>query len=161
MVDVVSEPLKTITENKGAAAKTQDLHGRLRVASFEYTNATGGTLADGTTFQLVDLPKNKVKILGTLSNLKSSALGASRVIKVGHAAYTAVDGTAVADNDDAICGAVSLATAVVAQLNNTIADAGASLEINSQGGVRIYGTITGGTIPSGATIKGEIIYVVD
>lgn len=161
MADVIAEPLKTLGENPQSFTSTRELSGRLRVATFEYTNATGGTIEDGSTVNLVKLPKNRVKVIGTLSQVKTSALGGSRVLKAGFRAFTKLDGSDQNADDDALCAALDVAAAGVHTLSNLIATAGTALQLESQDGVTLFATVTGGTVPNGATIKGQIVYVVD
>lgn len=138
---------------------TRELAGRKRVAKFTYTAPAAHDA--GSDVVLARLPANKMTILGTESYLKTSAFGASRVGKVGYLAYTNIDGEAVAADDDALASALDLATAATNTLHNAIALADVSLTLENQGGIDINLTVTGGTIPSGATIKGYITYVVD
>lgn len=138
---------------------TRQLAGRVRIARFTYTAPEAH--ADGSDVVLVKLPANRVTVLGPMSSIKTSAFGSSRVGKIGYAAHTDLSGTAVAADDDALALALDLSSAAVNVIANNIATAGAVLDIESQDGVRINLTVTGGTIPSGATIKGYIAYVVD
>lgn len=138
---------------------TRDLAGRKRVARFTYTAPAAHDA--GSDVVLVRLPANRVQILGTESYLKTSAFGASRVAKVGYLAYTGIDGVAVVADDDALAVTLDLSSAATNTLAGNIALADVALTIESQDGVDINVTVTGGTIPSGATIKGYITYVVD
>jgi len=138
---------------------TRELAGRKRVAEFTYTAPSAHDA--GSDVVLARLPANRMKILGTESYLKTSAFGSSRVGKIGYLAYTDLDGEAVVADDDALASALDLSSAATNTLHNAIALADTSLTIESQGGVDINLTVTGGTIPSGATIKGYITYIVD
>lgn len=138
---------------------TRDLTGRKRVAYFSYTAPSAH--ADGSDVVLVRLPANRIRILGTESYLKTSAFGASRVGKVGTLGYTDLDGDAAVADDDALASALNLAAAATNTLAGNIALADVALTVESQSGVDINLTVTGGTIPSDATIKGYITYIVD
>jgi hypothetical protein len=143
----------------GTILNTRQLAGRKRVAEFTYTAPSAHDA--GSDVVLVRLPANRMKILGTESYLKTSAFGASRLGKVGYLAYTDLDGDAVVADDDSLAVSLDLSSAATNTLAGNIALADVSLLIESQGGVDINLTVTGGTIPSGATIKGYITYVVD
>lgn len=159
-VTVDATPLASVEDGQ-AQTQSRALGGRLRTASFEYTNETGGTLAAGSKIRLVKLPANKVRINGALSVIKTSALGAARVGKIGHEAYKGLDFVTVVEDDDALALALDFATAGKHNIDNNIADAATYLQIESSNGVVLFLTLTGGTIPNGATIKGEIVYLTD
>jgi hypothetical protein len=160
-VTVTAAPLATIEAGEGELVQSREYLGRVRVARFTYTNTTGGTLAAGSKFRLVKLPANRVIVLGRLSNLKHSALGASRVAKIGHEAYISRANVPVAEGDDALATGLDLATAGVKHMDGNIATADTQLAYDSRDGVVLFATITGGTIPNGATIKGEVYFVTD
>lgn len=138
---------------------TRDLAGRLRVARFTYTAPAAHDA--GSDVVLVRLPANRMTILGNASVLRTSAFGASRVGKVGYMAHTDLAGDAVVADDDALAVTLDLSSAATNHLGGNIALADTALTIESQSGVDINLTVTGGTIPSGATIKGYIVYIVD
>lgn len=148
----------TATE-AGTLLTTRQSHGRIRYKKFTYTAPEAH--ADGSDVELVSLPANTVNILGTLSTLKTSAFGSSRVGKVGTMAYTDLNGDTVAADPDALALALDLSSAATNLISNNIALADTELAVQSASGFKINLTVTGGTIPSGATIKGHIAYVVD
>lgn len=158
---VTSVPLATIEAGEGELVQSREYLGRVRIARFAYTNGTGGTLAAGSKIRLVKLPANRVIVLGERSLLKHSALGASRVAKVGYEAYVDRSNAAIAEDDDALADALDLAAAGVKSVGNNIAGADTQLQLDSRDGVVLFATITGGTIPNGATVKGEIYFVTD
>lgn len=147
------------SEEAGTLLTTRQKHGRVRFAKFTYT--ADQAYADGSDVELVTLPANRVTILGTLSTLKTSAFGSSRVGKVGYKAHTDLDGDAVVADDDALAASLDLSSAAVNEIANNIALADTALTVESDSGFTVNLTVTGGTIPSGATIKGHIAYVVD
>lgn len=138
---------------------TRDLAGRKRVAYFSYTAPAAHDA--GSDVVLARLPANRVKILGTESYLKTSAFGSSRVGKVGYLAHSDLDGEEVSADDDALASGLNLASAATNTLAGNIALADVALTVESESGFDVNLTVTGGTIPSGATIKGYITYVVD
>lgn len=159
MTAVTVKSVEVTAEEARQTLTTRQKHGRLRIATFEYTAPEAH--ADGSDVILVTLPANRVRVFGHLSTLKVSALGGSRVGKVGHLAYTKLDGTTQNASDAVFATGLDLASASSNHLAGNIATAGSSLSFDSRDGVTLNLTVTGDTIPSGATIKGEIVYVVD
>jgi hypothetical protein len=157
-VTVKSEEV-VIGETDGTELTARQKHGRLRVAKFTYTAPAAH--ADGSDVELVTLPANRVLILGVQSTLKTSAFGSSRVGKIGHKGFVKLDGTAQTAVDNLLVSALDLATAATNTISNNIATADTAVLVESRDGFTLALTVTGGTIPSGATIKGEIVYVVD
>lgn len=132
--------------------ETNEAQGQLELAHFDFTQgAAAGD--DGSFVNLFKFPGGKIRILKI--DYANSAFGASRVLKIGNLAATNVDGkTAIAADDDAFAAALDLATAVdTSDLSDTI--------IETFDGFVMQGTVTGGTIPIGATLKGYITYVRD
>ena len=127
-----------------------DEHGRVRVRAFDFTQVGAG--ADGDTVTLCQLPGGTARVLGV--KIVNSALGASRVIKVGHTGYTNLSNVAVAADDDAFLASTSVAAA--GSINGVAAS-----KISSKTGLTVQATITGGTIPDGATLNGHILYSLD
>jgi hypothetical protein len=156
---VTVKSVEVTAAEAGTMLTTRQKHGRLRVATFSYTAPAAH--ADGSDVELVTLPANRVTVLGVQSTLKVSALGGSRVGKVGYKAYTKLDGTTQIADDDALAVGLDLSSASTNTISNAIATADTKLSLDNKGGITLMLTVTGGTIPSGATIKGEVIYVVD
>jgi len=127
-----------------------DEHGRARVRAFDFTQSGAG--ADGDTVTLCTLPGGTTRILGVV--ITSSALGASRVVKVGHTGYTNLSNAAVAADDDAFMANTSVASA-------GIISSFATSKISSKTGLTVRATITGGTIPDAATLNGYVLYAID
>jgi len=134
-----------------------DDHGKTRIQYFYFKNTTGAALADGTEIDLCDLPPGRVRILPNLSRYKSTALGASRLLDIGHRAYYKDNTpTPVVDDDDAFVANKD----VSALVNDVPFDATfMKYDIYSKAGVRMYATVDGGTIPIDAIIEGYIFYV--
>jgi len=129
-----------------------ELQGKVVVAHFDFTQgAAAGD--DGSFVNLIRLPGGKIRILKF--DFATSAFGASRVMKIGNTAATNVDGkAAIAADDDAFAVGLDLALAVdVTDLSDTV--------IETFDGFDVQGTVTGGTIPAAATLKGYITYTRD
>jgi len=137
-----------------------DDHGKLRIAYGKYVNNTGGTLADGTEIEFFDLPPGRVRILPQLSRYRVTAQGAARVFDLGLRGYYPSNnpGTIEADDDDALVANKDVSAAV----NDVALDGGATKmkwDIFSRNGVRVYGTVDGGTIPAAAEFEVYLVYV--
>lgn len=135
-------------------------HGKLR---FAYGKITQGAAAgdDGSFGIICKLPPGRKRILPFLSRYKVSALGSSRVMKVGHQAYRdrgEVSDTGEADDDDAFMSAIDVSSAVAAFWPSAATSA-LKFDIYSVDEVVIYLTITGGTIPAAATFEFAIAYI--
>lgn len=147
-------------QNSTQYAKTQsvpaemndacDEHGRVRVRAFDFAQSGAG--ADGDTVTLCKLPGGTLRVIGV--QFTNSALGASRVVKIGHTGYTNLSNAAVAADDDAFLANTSVAAA--GSTNAVVAS-----KISSKTGLTVRATITGGTIPDAATLNGQILYTLD
>lgn len=132
-------------------------HGRVKAMTFEFTQGSAAGDANSTA-KLIELPAGKLIVLTALSQIRVSALGSSRVMDVGYDAYVKLDGTpVVADPDYFVTVADVASGGTVAFTESTTANLGQYLE--SDKGIVVKATVTGGTIPAGATIKGVILYV--
>lgn len=132
-------------------------HGKLR---FAYGKVTQSGAGDATsTWEIAKLPPGRVRILPHLSRYKVSALGASRVMDIGHRAYYAAsftDTVAEAEDDNAFADNIDVSGATHATWPTT---AGLKFDMYSREGVTIYANVTGGTIPDGATGEFLIAYI--
>lgn len=156
----------TIQETTEAAVVSGDRFpafsrgGKLRVSYFDLP-ATTVTGDDGSSVNLVRLPQGRIRFLPQLSLIKVSALGALRVMDLGHRAYTKEDGTSAGGSE---------AAALAAFLNDrdvsgvTEANWGAVAvkhDFFSRSGVTLCALVAGGTIPIGATMRGYAVYIQD
>lgn len=132
-----------------------DVTGKLRVAYFN--SAQSGAGDAGSDVELVRLPAGRIRIMHDLCRFANSAFGASRTLNVGMAAYTGIDGEAVAADTSALVSAQSVASAGAFKGSEADDIATATL-ITSQGGVSVMATVAGGTIPDGATLDGYIVF---
>ena len=137
---------------------TTEMHGRLRLAYFDFTQDGAGDA--NSIAVLAQLPAGRIRILRHLSSIATSAFGAGRTLDIGHNGYTAFDGTVVAASVDQLVDGRDVAAAATAA---PAAAAGADPTVfyNSRDGVQIRAKVLGGTIPDDATIKGVLVYVMD
>lgn len=140
-----------------------ELHGRVRIAYFAFTQGAAAGDANSTA-DLVKIPPGKnIRVLKNLSRVTCSALGAARVLDVGHTGYTNVDGTAVAAAADVLLdgGDVSAAATLAMGAGTNALTANDAFLINARSEVTLQGKVTGGTIPAGATLNGYFMYIED
>lgn len=140
-----------------------ELHGRLRIARFEFTQ--GAAAGDATsTFDLVKIPAGKtITVLKSLSRFNCSAFGAARTVDIGHTGYTNLDGTVVAAAADVLLdGAdVSAAAKIVMGAGASALTDDDAFVFDAKSQVTLQGVVAGGTIPVGATVKGYFVFVAD
>lgn len=121
-------------------------------------NLTAAAGVDGEIINLRQLPAGRVIVYPRLSYFQCDALGASRVLDVGTAAYTDEAGNAVAAAANAYDNDVSVASAANLQLgSNAAAGSGGIFEYNSRSGVTVQALITGGTVPVGTKFNGFLV----
>lgn len=150
------------TTEKGADYRgypTND-HGKVRIQYFDLP-ATTVAGDDGSTVLLCDLPPGRIRVIPNLSRFDNSAFGAARTLSIGHKAYASRDQGAAAneaDNPTAFANAADVSLAVVG--GQPMGEA-LKYDIYSKGGVTVYASVAGGTIPVGATLRGFIAYVAD
>lgn len=137
-----------------------DRGAKLRMFYFDLP-ATTVTGDDGSSVNLVRLPQGRFRVLPQLSLIKVSALGASRVMDLGHRAYIKEDGSAAGASE---------AESLEVFLNNR--DVSGATETHwgqvvtkydffSRSGVVLCARVSGGTIPIGATMRGYLIAAQD
>ena len=132
--------------------------GKVRIQQITFTQDGAGDAT--STVDLIKLPAGKVTLVGALSKLDVSAFGASRTLDVGWGAYTKADGTGVDADPDGLDDGLDVAAASQISLGSELLNGGVKVFDNRKG-VKLLGTVAGGTIPDGATIKGFIAYVVE
>lgn len=132
--------------------------GKARIAYVSFTQVGVGDV--GSTIDLCKLPAGRVRVLGSASFLSTSAQSTARTLSVGNAAYTGIDGVAVAASVNSVKAAYSTASAALTRLDPA-AGADPSVLFISKDGVTLQGVVAGDTIPDGATVKGWIAYVTD
>lgn len=132
---------------------------KLHFKYFSYVSAAGGAASD--TVEFVKLPSGDLRIFKHLSHLNCTAFGASRVIDVGYRAHTKyTDNSAVAESTDTL-----LDGADISAVANKSFGAGTNaltkeptVFLQPKDRVTIFGTVTGGTIPTSAELNGVIVY---
>jgi hypothetical protein len=131
-----------------------DRQGKYRV---HYARMQAITVAGdaNSTIDLGKLPSGRIRVLTNDIKVQCSAFGASRVLKIGHRAYAKEFGASEAVDDDAFATSIDVATAGVKA--GGLAELG--FDIFSRAGVDVLGTVTGGTIPIGATLEVLIPYL--
>lgn len=136
-----------------------DWRGKLRFEFFTHTQVATGDA--NSTVELVKLPAGKVRVFKTLSVISVSALGAARTMDVGYRAHTKVDGTAVAEVEDAFISALDVSAAT----NNTaFTEAAATtptLALESREGITIFAKVEAAAIDPGETFTGVVFYAID
>lgn len=135
-----------------------ELGGRVRAARFDFTQ--GAAAGDpGSTADLCKLPA-RARVLAGLSYIRWSAFGAARTLDIGTRAHkNAQTGADIAANAARFVSALDVSAAGFATLASNAQMAGDTDTV--LGEAVVYATVAGGTIPAGATLKGEIVYVVD
>lgn len=160
MATVQSDQVAAVDADTGKRLRPIDTHGKLRIDYFYYKNNTGGTLADGTEIDLLDLPPGAVRLLLPLCMIKTTAMGASRVLDLGTRAYSqnpAAD--MIVEDDDQFIANLDVSGAVARAAWQSPSNTLLKFDLYSKAGVRLYATIDGGTIPSLAEIEGYVVYV--
>ena len=132
--------------------------GRLRIALFDFTQSGVGDA--GSIAELVKLPAGHVRLILPLSRVAFSALGSSRTMDLGWAAYASHDGAAVVADPNGLDAAVSVSSAGSVNPSGTIGG-GETLLFSAQEGLTVTAQINGGTVPDGASLNGWFVYVVD
>jgi len=153
-----SAEVTNITASPPTMLDTTSLHGRMRIAYFLHTQDGAGDAT--STVDLVKLPAGKGRILIRSSFLAGSAFGASRTLDIGYVAHTDNNGDAVAVDVDAVLDGLDVASATAALLGTGTATVDTYL-YDSNAPLIIQAVVAGGTIPTGATLEGYIVYVVD
>ena len=132
--------------------------GRLRLALFDFTQSGAGDA--GSIAELVKLPAGHVRLILPLSRIGFSALGASRTMDLGWAAYADHAGAAVAADPNGLDDGVDVSSAGSVNPSGTVGG-GETMLFSAQDGLVLTAQINDGTIPNGATLKGWFVYVVD
>jgi len=141
----------------GYRGKPVNDHGKLRIQYFDLPATT--VAGDATSeVNLCKLPFGEIRVIGSLSRISHSAFGAARTLDVGHREYQKRDDPAATlepEDDNAFISALDVSGAGVGVAFGTSID----FDLYSKGGVNVYATVKGGTIPIGATISGFMVYV--
>lgn len=133
-------------------------HGKKRIQYFEVPAVTVQGDAN-STFDLCVLPPGQVRILLEECYVQSSAFGASRVLDVGHRAYSRrpPDNADEVENLDAFATGLDIAAAGVDKFSG--GETLLKFDIYSRTGVTVAAQVRGGTVPVAATLSGYITYI--
>ena len=133
-------------------------HAKLR---FMYGKITQGVAAGdaGSSVVIGKLPPGRVRVIPYLSRYKVSALGAARVMDIGHDLY--YDRTEDADAGEAAAAAVFANDIDVSGATDALfpVTAGLKFDMFSRDGITLRATVAGGTIPAAATFEFNIAYL--
>jgi hypothetical protein len=148
-----------IADRAGAQVHVIDRHSKLRIHEFEVAASSVTLLGDPlSTFDLHELPLGRIRIYPIMSRLYCSALGAARLMSLGHRAYSKAEDLAgvITEPEDPI--AFGSAIDVSAAVNGIPFGTLRKFDIVSRRGARIFARVTGGTVPIGATMSGLLMY---
>ncbi len=136
-----------------------DEHGKLRIAYFDFTkpSPTGDA---GSDVQLVRLPPGRVRLILPLSRIAFSALGTSRTLDLGWAAYVGLDGVTVIADQNGLDDGVDAASAGSVVPGGTVGGAETVL-FASRSGVILTAQVNDGTFVAADTLNGYFVYVTD
>lgn len=140
----------------------QDAHamsGKVRIAYVTHTQSGAGDATSDVA--LFKLPAGKVRLLGAMSHVYVNWTTGSATIDIGWAAYTDIDGTAVAASIDGIDNGVSVDTAGAITLGSELTATGYTKVFESQDGVVIMAASTDAAIADADTLAGTIAYAVE
>ena len=141
------------------ALDTLDLHGRIRIAWFDWMNGLVAGDAEGV-IQLVKLPAGRIRILGKLSEFYSQSTQGSQTYDIGWLEHTDLNGDTVDADEDGLNDETDVDT--VGAFNFCIVQVatGSTKELESQEGITI--TLTASAILKASEgIYGWIAYVLD
>lgn len=159
LMDVTSDQITNSNASPKVLNPPADITGKVRIQYFSYTQ--GAVVADiASTFDLLQLPPGRIRILSKLSNVSWSALGAARTMSIGLRAYTLMSGVAEPVQAALLDSAKDWSAAGVAAIGTALLK-DQSIGLTSQAGITVFATIAGGTVPVGATISGWLAYTRD
>ena len=149
-----------VARNPRVPLRPDQMHGRVRLATFTHTQAAQGDA--NSKVNLCVIPAGKGRILKRSSFASVSALGAGRTMDIGHLGWTKSDGTAQVAVADVIADGVDVSSATNAFLGvGTNADDSPVLVFDSTTDIVIQALIAVDTLDLGETFEGYIIYVKD
>jgi len=135
-----------------------DHHGRLRIATVNYTQVANGSAGD--IMHMCKLPAGRVVLLGGLSNLYINLVTGSMKVEMGWLAYTDLDGDAVAADPDGLDATLDVDTAGQFAVGSVLAAEGYVKIFESQAGVTLTMTFTTDVVAADS-VKGHLTYVLD
>lgn len=132
-----------------------DDYGKLRLMHFSVNPTVIGDA--GSTAQLLKLPHGRIRIIPQLSRFWNGVFGASRVLNIGHAAYTKEMGVDEAANVSAFVAANDVSGAGTAKVLGTTR----KYDMFSRKGITVTAQVTGGTWPIGIVLEGFLAVVTE
>ena len=158
MTTFYSEEMTNILAVPTVPLSPIDHHGKLRMAAVTYEQVANGSAAD--ILQMCRLPAGRVKVHGLLSNLYINLTTASMKVEIGWAAYTDLDGDAVAADPNGLDSTLDVDTAGIFNIGSVLATAGNVKTFESEEGVVLTMTLTTDVV-AGDDVNGYIAYVCD
>ena len=142
---------------------TTDWKGVKRILRFEFTQ--GAAAGDvGSTAELVRLPVGNTRVFLHESWLHHSAFGAARTLDIGWRAYRSADAQTPNQVEDpnGLVAALDVSTEDFIRMSVTGTLGGDDTRLFTAGAAAsLFATVSGGTIPAGATLTGYFTYVQD
>ena len=146
------------TKQAAVPFQRNDRMGQLYWVRFSHTQAVVGDAGSDVILWKVE---SGCRIVPHLSTIRYTAFGSARVMQIGHAAYTDPDGTAVVADLDAFLSALDVSAAGTAFWS--AGTLGSGLESDDtklfRAQANLIATVTGGTWPANAIIRGVIAYM--
>jgi hypothetical protein len=126
---------------------------------YSFFSLTPGVIGDAnSTCDLVILPPGRVRVLPFLSRIATGAFGASRVLDIGHRAYTKEGGAIEAEALNAFVNDLDVSSAVaLTAWSSTVL----KYDMFSRSGIVISALVAGGTWQLAGTLNGCIAYLVE
>lgn len=156
-----SDQVENLNSTPAVPVSVADLHGKVRIAFFEWDNGLVAGDAGGV-IDIVKLPAGRVRVLGRLSSIYHNFTTGSNTIDIGWKAYTDLDGAAVAADPDGLDDGIDVETAGTINIGTVaavLAECGQKL-FESQEGVTL--TVTSvGIVAASDKMVGHIAYVLD
>lgn len=134
-------------------------YGKLRVLDFDHLQSGAGDAT--STVNLVKFRAGYFTLFSAMSDLRTSAFGASRTLDVGYTAYKTAAGVDVVADPDGFIAAEDVSSAVTAPTWDGAAFTNARAALNSRDGIVAQCDVAGGTIPDSATINGYFVISIE
>lgn len=160
MTTLYTSEMTNLLSTPPVALSPLDQHGRLRIATATYVCAANGS--DGDLVQLCKLPAGRVRLFGRLSSLYHNLTTGSATLDLGWAAYTNLDGVAVAADGDGLDDGIDTEAAGTINVGTVaaVAAVGSIKTFESQTGVVLTATLVKAPVATDV-LKGFFVYVLD
>ena len=153
-----SDQITNLEASPPVIENSHNLHGRLRVAYFSHTQSGAGDA--NSTVKVAKLPPGKCRLLGALSRIEHNWSVATVDMNVGWAAYTDLDGAAVAADADGLDAAIDVDSAGAIAIGSALGTADSKV-FESRDGVDIELQAVAAGLADGDTVEGYLVYVMD